>query len=86
MPASTQSSTWMGVSAERIHEEAARHGIETMPLQPTISAAGKRANALLLGFGSVSPAAIRAGVTKLARVIEAVRAEAWTCDAPVRVR
>jgi DNA-binding transcriptional MocR family regulator len=65
-----------GISAERIHEEAVLQGIETMPLSAYYFGAGKRANALLLGFGSVSPAAIRAGVTKLARVIEAVRVEA----------
>jgi GntR family transcriptional regulator/MocR family aminotransferase len=65
-----------GVSAERIHEEAARQGIETMPLSAYYFGAGHRPNALLLGFGAVPPAAIRAGVTKLARVIEAVRAEA----------
>jgi DNA-binding transcriptional MocR family regulator len=47
-----------------------------MPLSAYYFGAGKRANALLLGFGSVSPAAIRAGVTRLARVIEGVRAEA----------
>jgi len=65
-----------GVSAERIHDEAARQGIETMPLSAYYFGAGHRPNALLLGFGAVPPAAIRAAVTKLARVIEAVRAEA----------
>jgi GntR family transcriptional regulator/MocR family aminotransferase len=62
-----------GVGAERVHAEAALRGIETMPLSAYYFGAGRRANALLLGFGSVAPAAIRAGVTKLARVIDAVR-------------
>jgi DNA-binding transcriptional MocR family regulator len=47
-----------------------------MPLSAYYFGAGHRPNALLLGFGAVPPAAIRAAVTKLARVIEAVRTEA----------
>jgi GntR family transcriptional regulator/MocR family aminotransferase len=59
-----------GVSAERVHVKAAAIGIESMPLAAFHFGPGPRPNALLLGFGAVSPAAIRAGVTKLARVID----------------
>jgi len=62
-----------GVNAERVHAEAAVQGIETMPLSAFHVGPGRRPNALVLGFGAVPPAAIRAGVTKLARVIEALR-------------
>ena len=37
------------------------------------SAPGARPNALLLGFGAVTPAAIRAGVSRLARAAESAR-------------
>jgi GntR family transcriptional regulator/MocR family aminotransferase len=63
----------VGVSAERLHAEAAALGIESMPLSAYYFGAGNRPNALLLGFGSVSPAAIRAGVTKLTRAMENCR-------------
>ena len=59
-----------GVSAERVHAEATARGIESMPLSAYYFGTGERANALLLGFGSVTPAAIRAAVTKLARAVE----------------
>jgi GntR family transcriptional regulator/MocR family aminotransferase len=62
-----------GVCAERVHAAAAARGVESMPLSAYYFGAGPRANALLLGFGSVTPAAIRAGVTKLARAVDAVR-------------
>jgi GntR family transcriptional regulator/MocR family aminotransferase len=58
-----------GVSAERVHVE----GIESMPLSEYQVGPGRRPNALLLGFGAVPPPVIRAGVTKLARTIEALR-------------
>jgi len=61
-----------GISAEHVHEEAAALGVETMPLSAYYHAA-RAPNALLIGFGAVSPAAIRAGVTKLARAIDAAR-------------
>jgi DNA-binding transcriptional MocR family regulator len=61
------------VSAERVHVEAAEKGIESMPLAACHFGPGPRPNALLLGFGAVPPAVIRAGVTKLARVMEASR-------------
>jgi GntR family transcriptional regulator/MocR family aminotransferase len=59
-----------GVGAERVHAAAALRGVESMPLSAYYFGTGPRANALLLGFGSVTPAAIRAGVTKLARAVE----------------
>src|SRR5689334_16091933 len=59
-----------GVNAERVHAEAARAGVESMPLSAYYCGPGRRPNALLLGFGAVPPAEIRAGVTKLARMIE----------------
>ena len=62
-----------GVSAERLHAEAAALGVETMPLSAYYFGAGNRPNALLFGFGAATPAAIRAGVTKLARAIESVK-------------
>ena len=64
-----------GVSAERVHAAAAARGVESMPLSAYYFGAGPRANALLLGFGSVTPAAIRAGVTKLARAVEPRRSD-----------
>jgi DNA-binding transcriptional MocR family regulator len=62
-----------GVEAERLHAASAALGIESMPLSAYHFDPGRRPNALLLGFGAVPPAAIRAGVTKMARVIEALR-------------
>jgi len=64
-----------GISAERLHAEAAALGVESMPLSAYYFGEGQRPNALLLGFGSVTPAAIRAGVSKLARAIESVKSE-----------
>ena len=63
-----------GVSAELVHEEAAVAGIETMPLSSYYFGAGRRPNALLLGFGAVASPVIRAGVARLARAIEAASA------------
>lgn len=61
----------IGASAERVHAEALARGIESMPLAAYYVGDGPRPNALLLGFAAVSPAAIRAGVTCLARIVEA---------------
>jgi DNA-binding transcriptional MocR family regulator len=61
------------IGAERVHAAAAAEGIESMPLSAYHFGPGRRANALLMGFGAVPPVAIRADVTKLARVIEALR-------------
>jgi GntR family transcriptional regulator/MocR family aminotransferase len=62
-----------GIDAERLHAAAAVQGVESMPLSAYHFGPGRRPNALLLGFGAVPPGAIRAGVTKLARVIEALK-------------
>ncbi len=59
-----------GADAEAVHLAALAEGIETMPLSAYQSAEGPRINALLLGFGAVPPAALRAGVGRLARLIE----------------
>ena len=61
----------LGANAERVHVEAAAQGIESMPLSAYCSG-GVADNALLLGFGAISPSAIRAGVTRLAKVIEVI--------------
>ena len=42
-----------GIAAERLHEAAAVLGVESMPLAAYYSRAGRRPNALLLGFGAV---------------------------------
>jgi GntR family transcriptional regulator/MocR family aminotransferase len=59
-----------GVDAARLHEAAAAHGIESMPLAAYYSRPGRRPNALLLGFGAVPPGAIRAGVATLGRAFD----------------
>lgn len=58
-----------GVAAERVQVAAAAQGIETMPPSAYYFGAGRGPNALLPGFGAISPA----GVTKLVRTIEAIR-------------
>lgn len=62
-----------GADAVEVHGAALAEGIETMPLSAYQSAEGPRINALLLGFGAVPPAMLRAGVSRLARVIEKLR-------------
>jgi len=61
------------VDAERVFTEAAARNIEVMPLSAYYYGGGERANALLLGFGTCRPAAIRAGMWKLAAAIDAAR-------------
>ena len=43
-----------------------------MPLSAYYFGGGRPPNALLLGFGAVSPGAIRSAVTRLARVIDGI--------------
>jgi GntR family transcriptional regulator / MocR family aminotransferase len=62
-----------GVDAERLHLEAAALGVESMPLAAYYLRGGPRPNALLLGFGAVTPVAIRAGVARLELAIRATR-------------
>jgi GntR family transcriptional regulator/MocR family aminotransferase len=63
-----------GINAEQLHVAALARGIETMPLSTYYLGEGPRPNALLLGFGAVSPAGIRAGIDQLARAAAAVAA------------
>jgi GntR family transcriptional regulator/MocR family aminotransferase len=58
-----------GVDAEQAHRVALAQNIESMPLSAYYSGAGVRDNALLLGFGAVSPAAIRAAVNRLTVIL-----------------
>ena len=62
-----------GVDAERVFTEALARNIEVMPLAAYYYGGGERSNALVLGFGSCSPAAIRAGMWRLAAAIDAAR-------------
>jgi DNA-binding transcriptional MocR family regulator len=62
-----------GVDAEQVVKEAEARDIEVMALSHYYFGNGARENALLLGFGSMRPAAIRAGVLRLAEAIEAAR-------------
>jgi DNA-binding transcriptional MocR family regulator len=62
-----------GVSAERVCLEAAELGVESMPLSAYYQDGGPGPNALVLGFGAVSPAASRAAVAKLGVAIERAR-------------
>jgi DNA-binding transcriptional MocR family regulator len=61
-----------GVDAEELCGAALAGGIECMPLPAYQSGEGPKINALLLGFGAVAPAALRAGVDRLANIIEAM--------------
>ena len=49
--------------------------LNRMPLSAYYCGTGPRANALLLGFGSVPPPAIRAAVTRLAQVVDDIYKE-----------
>jgi GntR family transcriptional regulator/MocR family aminotransferase len=62
-----------GVDAGSLHEAAAAIGVESMPLGAYYSRAGRRPNALLLGFGAVPPATIRAGVASLRKAFDVAR-------------
>jgi len=62
-----------GVDAERVFAAAEARNIEVMPLSAYYYGRGERANALVLGFGSCSPAAIRAGMWRLAAAIDVAR-------------
>jgi GntR family transcriptional regulator/MocR family aminotransferase len=62
-----------GVDAERVFREAAARGVEIMPLCHYYFGGRPSQNGLVLGFASVQPAAIRAGVSQLAAAIDVVR-------------
>lgn len=67
-------------SVPHVHAAALAQGIESMPLSAYLASSGATPgatadavpDALLLGFGAVPPAAIRAGVGRLARLIDAL--------------
>ena len=61
------------VDAESVFTEATARNVEVMPLSAYYYGGGERSNALLLGFGSCCPAAIRAGMWRLAAAIDAAR-------------
>jgi GntR family transcriptional regulator/MocR family aminotransferase len=67
-----------GVDADRVFQEAAARGVEVNPLshyflgRPRARAGGQRStNAILLGFASVRPDALRRGMERLAAAIDA---------------
>jgi GntR family transcriptional regulator/MocR family aminotransferase len=62
-----------GADAEAVWLEANARKVEVMPLGHYYAHGGEPANALVLGFGSVRPAAIRAGTRALALAIQAAR-------------
>ena len=64
--------------AEAVWREARSRNIESMPLSAYCVDRARASSSLLLGFGSISAPAIRAGVAQLALAIEAVRREAST--------
>jgi GntR family transcriptional regulator/MocR family aminotransferase len=62
-----------GVEAETVFREAAARGIEVMPLSAYyLGRAGRRPNALLLGFAPVHPEGLERGMEQLAAAIEVV--------------
>jgi GntR family transcriptional regulator/MocR family aminotransferase len=59
--------------AERVFVEASARKVEVLPLSHYYYGNGGSQNALLMGFGSVRPAAIRAAMWQLAAAIDAAR-------------
>jgi GntR family transcriptional regulator/MocR family aminotransferase len=62
-----------GVNAEVVCREAAARNVEAMPLSHYYFGTPADESAILLGFGAVRPAAIRAAVTHLAESIDAAK-------------
>lgn len=60
-----------GADANRVFDEAMARGVEVMPLSAYALGDAPVANALVLGFGAVSPEALNAGMGTLAAAIEA---------------
>ncbi len=60
-----------GAGAERVWHEAAARGVEVMPLAACADSPVPYADALVLGFAAVPPAAIWRGMERLAAAIEA---------------
>jgi DNA-binding transcriptional MocR family regulator len=63
----------IGVSAERVFEEAAARGVEVMPLSAYFLRPVTSANALIMGFAPVRPDGLVTGMQQLAAAIEAAR-------------
>ena len=59
--------------AVRVSQEAALRGVEATPLSAYFVADGRRRDALVLGFATVTPEAARRGLQRLAAAIEAAR-------------
>ncbi len=60
-----------GVSAERVCDEAVARGIEVTPISHYYAGRTRPANAIVLGFASVRPEALRRGMERLAAAIDA---------------
>jgi GntR family transcriptional regulator/MocR family aminotransferase len=70
-----------GADASRVFDEAMARGVEVMPLSAYARGDAPVANALVLGFGAVSPEALNAGMCTLAAAIEAAgRGDARACS------
>jgi GntR family transcriptional regulator / MocR family aminotransferase len=61
----------VGVDANRVFEEAMARGVEVMPLSAYVLGSAPADNALVLGFGAVSPEAVTTGMAALAEAIDA---------------
>lgn len=62
-----------GVAEDRVTQEAMARGVEVTPLSTFYSSRTIPPRGLVLGFGAVSPDALRRGVQRLAEAIEAAR-------------
>ena len=62
-----------GVPAVRVFEEAAKRGVEVMPLSAYYFGRTRAPEALVLGFGAVRPDSLDAGMQRLAAAVEAAR-------------
>ena len=72
--AGLQTVGWLapGIHADRAAEEAARHGVEVIPIS-RYATRGFRKQGLLLGFAAVDSRELRRGVEELARALEAYK-------------
>ena len=75
--AGLQTVGWLapGIRAERAAEEAAKHGVEVVPLNRYSSRVASGLQGLLLGFAAVDTRELRRGVEELARALEGCRRE-----------
>jgi DNA-binding transcriptional MocR family regulator len=63
----------VGIDAVDVGRECSARGVEITPLSAYVMGRQKPANAIVLGFASVRPEAIRAGTEKLAEAVDAAR-------------